>query len=78
MLSISFSLLAQSVLQAHLPDEPWRPLVSTLDYSVGFIMVVLSRQQLFTGNTITVVLPVMADFTFETCSNCPGCGHSFC
>ncbi len=64
-LSISFSLLAQSVLQAHLPDESWRPLASSLGYSAGFIMVVMSRQQLFTENTITVVLPVMAAFTVE-------------
>src|SRR6476660_3521917 len=26
-LSISFSLLAMALLQAHLPDAPWRPLV---------------------------------------------------
>ncbi len=64
-LSISFSLLAEAVLYTHLPDQPWRPLVSNLGYSVGFIMVVLSRQQLFTENTITVVLPVMADFTYR-------------
>lgn len=62
-LSISFSLLAQAILQTHLPDEPWRPLVVSFGYSIGFLMVVLSRQQLFTENTITVVLPVMADFT---------------
>jgi formate/nitrite transporter FocA (FNT family) len=62
-LSISFSLLAQAILQAHLPDAPWRPLVSSLGYSVGFVMVVLSRQQLFTENTITVVLPVMGDLS---------------
>jgi formate/nitrite transporter FocA (FNT family) len=62
-LSISFSLLAQAVLQMHLPDEPWRPLVSSFGYSVGFLMVSLGRQQLFTENTITVVLPVMADFS---------------
>jgi len=62
-LSISFSLLAQAILQTHLPDAPWRPLVSSLGYSVGFIMVVLSRQQLFTENTITVVLPVIAELT---------------
>ena len=61
-LSISFSLLAQSILQTHLPDAPWRSLVSSLGYSVGFLMVVLGRQQLFTENTITAVLPVMADF----------------
>lgn len=62
-LSISFSLLAQAILQTGLPDEPWRPLITSFGYSVGFIMVVLSRQQLFTENTITVVLPVMAEFS---------------
>jgi formate/nitrite transporter FocA (FNT family) len=64
-LSISFSLLAQAILQIHLPDAPWRPLVSSLGYTVGFIMVVLSRQQLFTENTITVVLPVIADLSLK-------------
>jgi formate/nitrite transporter FocA (FNT family) len=59
-LSISFSLLAQAILQVHLPDAPWRPLVTDLGYSVGFVLVVLGRQQLFTENTITVVLPVAA------------------
>jgi formate/nitrite transporter FocA (FNT family) len=59
-LSISFSLLAQSILRTHLPDAGWRPLLTSLGYCVGFVMVVLSRQQLFTENTITVVLPVMA------------------
>src|ERR1700685_2000271 len=62
-LSISFSLLAQAILQLHLPDTSWRSLVSSFGYSVGFLMVSLGRQQLFTENTITVVLPVMADFS---------------
>jgi formate/nitrite transporter FocA (FNT family) len=62
-LSISFSLLAQALLQSHLPDTDWRPLVACLGYSVGFLMAVLARQQLFTENTITVVLPVIAEFT---------------
>src|SRR5437879_11607967 len=51
-LSISFSLLSQAILQAHLPDRPWRPLVSDFGYPVGFLMSVLWRQQLFTENTI--------------------------
>lgn len=62
-LSISFSLLAQGILQEHLPAAPWTALVVSLGYSVGFVMVVLSRQQLFTESTVTAVLTVMADFT---------------
>ena len=62
-LSISFSLLGQAALYSRLPDVGWRPLVSGFGYSIGFLMVVLARQQLFTETTITVVLPVLADFT---------------
>jgi formate-nitrite transporter family protein len=65
-LSISFSLLAQSILELYLPDAPWRTLVSSLGYTVGFLMVVLGRQQLFTENTITAVLPVMAEFHMKS------------
>jgi formate/nitrite transporter FocA (FNT family) len=64
-LSISFSLLAQAILQAHLPDTPWRPLVSSFGYCVGFLMVVLGNQQLFTESTITVVLPVLHKTSWE-------------
>lgn len=59
-LSMSFSVLAEGILYMHLPDTPWRQLVVSLGYPVGFVMAVLARQQLFTENTITVVLPVMA------------------
>jgi formate/nitrite transporter FocA (FNT family) len=62
-MSISFSLLAQGVLQTHLPDTSWRPLATSLGYTVGFLMAVLSRQQLFTENTLTAVLPLMAEFS---------------
>ncbi len=62
-LSISFSVLAEAILRKHLPEAPWRPLVTALGYPVGFLMVVLGRQQLFTENTITVVLPIMAEPT---------------
>ena len=60
-LSMSFSLLTEAVLRSHLPDAPWTPLVASLGYSVGFLMTVLGRQQLFTESTITVVLPVLGD-----------------
>jgi formate/nitrite transporter FocA (FNT family) len=61
-LSISFSPFAQAIIYTHLPNVVWRPLVSAFGYSVGFLMVVLARQQLFTENTLTVVLPLMAKF----------------
>lgn len=62
-ISISFSTLAQALIQIHLPAAQWRPLLVSLGYAVGFLMVVLSRQQLFTENTITVVLPIVAQPT---------------
>jgi formate/nitrite transporter FocA (FNT family) len=65
-ISISFSLLAQAILQTGLPDAPWRPLVADLGYSAGFIMVVMSRQQLFTETTVTAVLPVIAGFSWKS------------
>ena len=61
--SIGCSLLGQAILVTGLPGTSWRPLVDSLGYTVGFIMVVLSRQQLFTESTITAVLPLMAEFT---------------
>ncbi|MEZ0603662.1 formate/nitrite transporter family protein [Paraburkholderia sp. IW21] len=58
-LSMGFSLLTQAVLEAGLPDTPWRHLVSSFGYSMGFVLVIMGRQQLFTESTLTVVLPVL-------------------
>jgi formate/nitrite transporter FocA (FNT family) len=58
-LSMGFSLVTEGLLRSHLPDAPWRPLLSKLGYTVGFLMVILGRQQLFTENTLTAVLPVL-------------------
>jgi formate/nitrite transporter FocA (FNT family) len=59
-LSIGFSLLAQALLKTYLPASPGAWIVEALGYSVGFLIVILSRQQLFTENTLTAVLPVIA------------------
>jgi formate/nitrite transporter FocA (FNT family) len=59
-LSMGLSLAAAGLLHAHLPDAPWRPLVAHLGYTVGFLVVILGRQQLFTENTLTPVLPLLA------------------
>ena len=58
-LSMGFSLIVEGVLQARLPEAPWRELISKFGYTVGFLIVVLGRQQLFTENTLTPVLPLL-------------------
>lgn len=57
-LSICSSLLAEGFLHQFLPAAPWAPLVSSLGYCVGFVIVVMGNLQLFTENTITVILPL--------------------
>ncbi len=58
-LSMGFSLIAEGLIQASLPDEPWHPLLTKIGYTVGFFIVVLGHQQLFTENTLTAVLPLL-------------------
>ena len=60
-LSIGFSLVAQGLLEAHLPEAGWKPVVTKLGYSAGFLLVILGRQQLFTENTVTAVLPAIQE-----------------
>lgn len=65
-LSMGFSLVAEGLLRSHLPDAPWRPLVSKFGYSAGFLIVILGRQQLFTENTLTVILPLLLRLNRKT------------
>ncbi len=60
-LSMGFSLVSQGLFAAHLPDAHWRPLLVQLGYAVGFLVVILARQQLFTENTLTPVLPLLIE-----------------
>ena len=59
-LSMGFSLVGQALLQAYLPDRPWRPLFVNLGYSLGYLIVIIGRQQLFTENTLTAIIPLLA------------------
>jgi formate/nitrite transporter FocA (FNT family) len=59
-LSMGFSLVAQGLLRAYLPDTSWSPLLWRLGYAMGFLVVVLGRQQLFTENTLTAIIPLLA------------------
>src|SRR3954447_8659191 len=52
-LSMGFSLLGMGLLRAYLPEAPWSRLVVSLGYCLGFVVVIVARQQLFTENTLT-------------------------
>ena len=58
-LSMGFSFLSLAMIRGSLPDAPWRPLLDSFGYSVGFVIVILGRQQLFTESTLTAVLPLL-------------------
>lgn len=59
-LSMGFSLVAEALFRAYLPDVSWRPLVVNLGYPFGFLIVIIGRQQLFTENTLTAIIPLLA------------------
>lgn len=58
-LTMSTSFIAKGILQAYLSAESGFFLVVAMGYTMGFILVVTARQQLFTENTITPILPLM-------------------
>lgn len=64
-LSMGFSFIAESLLQSALPETPWRHLISKFGYSVGFMIVILGRQQLFTENTLTPVIHLLQERRFS-------------
>lgn len=58
-LAIGFSVIAEAAVVGRLDsDSAWASLLGDMGYTVGFIIVVLGRLQLFTENTITPVLPI--------------------
>lgn len=68
-LSITLSMMTEALLRAHLPNEPWTVLVAKLGYPAGFLFVILGRQQLFTENTLTAILPLLHHKNWQTFRN---------
>ncbi|CAM4065655.1 Inner membrane protein YfdC [Pseudomonas reidholzensis] len=58
-LSMGLSLMAMGLFYARLPEGDSAQVIASLGYSAGFLAVILARQQLFTENTLTAVLPLM-------------------
>ena len=65
-MSMGFSFVAQALFQAHLPDAPWRPIIVKLGYPLGFLIVIVGRQQLFTENTLTAIIPLLSRRNYST------------
>src|SRR4051794_2764537 len=65
-LSMGFSFVAEGLLRSHLPNAPWRPLVVNLGYPLGFLIIIIGRQQLFTENTLTAIIPLLARRNLST------------
>ena len=57
---ISFSVIGEGLFKTYLPDTQWLPLMESLGYTFGFLIVIVGRMQLFTENTLTTVLPLFA------------------
>ncbi|HET6433178.1 formate/nitrite transporter family protein [Dyella sp.] len=60
-MTMGFSMLARALLHHHVQGLPGAFLIESLGYPFGFLVVILARQQLFTENTMTAVLPLMTE-----------------
>lgn len=66
-LSMGFSLIATGLIERYLPGISWAPLISSFGYTIGFLIVVLGRQQLFTENTLTAIIPLLHERSLKAC-----------
>jgi formate-nitrite transporter family protein len=57
-IAIFASVYGQAALQSRLPDARWAQLVGSLGYTLGFLIVILGRLQLYTESTLSAVIPV--------------------
>jgi len=58
-MSMGFSFLCMAMLGSMLPETPWRHAIASMGYTVGFVITILGRQELFTESTLTAVLPLL-------------------
>lgn len=68
-LSMGFSLVLDGLIQSRLPDVAWRDLIGKIGYTVGFVILILGRQQLFTENTLTPILSLLKRQDLKTLRN---------
>ena len=62
---VSFSFLFRSIFHMYVGNYPMGEMVSSLGYTVGFLIVILGRMQLFTENPITTIVPLLSKWSLE-------------
>jgi len=62
---VSLSFLFRACFRMYMAEYSWEPLISSLGYTVGFLIVILGRMQLFTENPITTIIPVLEEFSWK-------------
>lgn len=68
-LLISFSLIVKAGLHAETNSMAFGHAIDSFGYTIGFVLVIFCRLQLFTENTITPVLPTIASPTTVNLTN---------
>lgn len=63
--SMGASLITEGLIASLVPNALWKPLITKVGYSAGFLIVILGRQQLFTENTLTPMLPLLHEKTWD-------------
>ncbi len=64
-IGISISILAEGILHHLFANSPNQFVIENLGYTVGFVLVIVGRLQLFTENTLSVILPLLSKPSFN-------------
>lgn len=62
---VSFSFFFRAVFHLHMGASQFEPLISSLGYTTGFLIVILGRMQLFTENPITTMVPLLSELSLQ-------------
>lgn len=60
---VSSSFLFRSIFHMYVGSYPIGNMISSLGYTVGFLIVILGRMQLFTENPITTIVPLLSEWS---------------
>ncbi|MBR1396996.1 MAG: formate/nitrite transporter family protein [Selenomonadaceae bacterium] len=62
---VSFSFLFRAIFHMHMGNSQFEPMIASLGYTSGFLIVILGRMQLFTENPITTMVPLLGAWSWH-------------